>query len=235
MKRRQGGSALKASRKIANERFHGGMPKAVESEEIHFVEGLLRGPAFVSHAIGGDENAGAIVAKTAMEENFFFGIVAKESEEGGDLIVGGRRPSTDRNADETDAERFGLPALPGNFVGIFAAQIDDGSDPEIFEFLDAFSAWLRAAEKSVIDFPAVGQAVEFQSFAISRAQNGSSGCRRLGMSRCGNSSGKNDERRKKENCARETHIKLAAKSLARDRAANFSKWDVKMQEQHHKV
>src|SRR6202008_3152468 len=108
MKRRQGGSALQASRKVANEGFHGGMPKAVKSEEVHFVDGLLRGPAFVSHAIGGDENAGAIVAKTAMDENSFFGIVAKESKEGGDLIVGGRRPSTDWNADETDAERFGL-------------------------------------------------------------------------------------------------------------------------------
>jgi hypothetical protein len=36
------------------------------------------------------------------------------------------------------------------------------------------------------------------------------------MRRCGNNSGKNDEGGKKENCARETHIKLDAKSLARD-------------------
>src|SRR5690348_2228522 len=132
MKRRQSGSGLQASRKIADERFHGGMPKAVEAEEIHFVHGLLRRPAFIGHAIGGDENAGAIVAKTAMDENSFFGIVAKENEERSNLIVGRRRPSTDGNADKTDAERFGLPAFPGNSVGIFAAQIDDGGDAEFF-------------------------------------------------------------------------------------------------------
>ena len=149
------------------------MPETVETEEIHFFNGLLRRPVIMRHAIGGDENASAIVAEAAMNENFFFGIVAKESKEGGDLIVGGRRPSTDRNADETDAERFGLPALPGNFVGIFTAQIDDGSDTEIFEFLDAFGAWLCAAEESVVDFSAVGQAAEFQFFAVSRAQDGS--------------------------------------------------------------
>jgi len=173
MKRRQGGSGLQASREIADECFHGGMPKAVESEEIHFVHGLLRGPAFVCHAIGGDENAGAIVTKSTVDEDFFFGVIAEEREEGGDLIVGGRRPSTDRNADETDVERFGLPALPGHFVGIFTAQIDDGGDSEIFEFLDAFGAWLCAAEESVVDFSAVGQAAEFQFFAVSRAQDGS--------------------------------------------------------------
>src|SRR5262245_30523046 len=102
------------------------MPKAVESEEIHFVHGLLRGPAFISHAISSDENAGAIVAKAAVDENSFVPMIAEKSEECDDLIVGGRRPSTDRNAHETDAERFGLLALPGNFVGIFAAQIDNG-------------------------------------------------------------------------------------------------------------
>src|SRR5215468_6543127 len=109
-------------------------------------------------------------------------MIAEEGEERGDLIVGGRRPSTDRNADETHSERFCLPALPGNFVGIFAAQIYDRSDAEIFEFLDAFGAWLCAAEEKVVDFSAVGQAPEFQFFAVSRVQYGCriSGRRRLG-------------------------------------------------------
>ena len=46
------------------------MPEAVETEEIHFFDCLMRKPVIVSHAIGGDENAGAIVAESAMNENF---------------------------------------------------------------------------------------------------------------------------------------------------------------------
>ena len=46
------------------------MPEAVEAEEIHFLDGLVGRPVVVRHAIGGDENAGAIVAESAMNENF---------------------------------------------------------------------------------------------------------------------------------------------------------------------
>ena len=50
------------------------MPEAVEAEEIHFLDGLMRKPVVVRHAIGGDENAGAIVAESAMNEDFFVAI-----------------------------------------------------------------------------------------------------------------------------------------------------------------
>ena len=46
------------------------MPEAVETEEIHFFDCLMRRPVIMRHAIGGDENAGAIVAEAAVNENF---------------------------------------------------------------------------------------------------------------------------------------------------------------------
>src|SRR5262249_41886868 len=137
------------------------MPETVETEEIHFVQGLLGGPAIVSHAIGGDEDAGAVVTETAVHEDLFFGIVVEKEKERSDLIVGGRGPAADRNTYEADAERFGLLPFPGNFVGIFAAQIHNGGDAQIFEFFETFGVWLRAAKKSIIDLAAVRETVAF--------------------------------------------------------------------------
>jgi len=108
------------------------VPETVKAEEIHFVHGLLRGPAFVGHAIGGDENACAIVAEAAVDKDFFFWMVAKDFEKLRDLLVAGRRPAADGNIDEADAERLGLLAFPRNFARIFAAQVDDGGDAKIF-------------------------------------------------------------------------------------------------------
>ena len=78
---------MKTGGKIADEGFHRRMPETVEAEEIHFIHGLLGGPALEGHAVGGDKNAGAIVAEAAMNENPFLRMVTKDLEELGDLLV----------------------------------------------------------------------------------------------------------------------------------------------------
>ena len=54
------------------------MPESVEAEEVHFFHGLFRGPLLESHAIGSDENSGAIVTKAAVDENFLPRFAAKQ-------------------------------------------------------------------------------------------------------------------------------------------------------------
>ena len=111
-----------------NEGFHGGMPKTVEAKKIHLIQGLLGGPFFEGHAIGGNEDAGPIIAEAAVHENFFFGIIAKEGKELNYVLIRWRGPSTDRNMHETHTQRLSLPLFPSNLRGVFTAQIDNGGD-----------------------------------------------------------------------------------------------------------
>src|SRR5262249_32885245 len=114
-------SGLQARGKVADERLHRGMPETVETEEVHFVHGLLGGPAVQSHAIGGDKNACAIITKAAMHKDFLTGMIAEQCKKLRDLLVGWRRPATHGNVHEMNAERFSLLAFPGDAIGIFAA------------------------------------------------------------------------------------------------------------------
>ena len=140
------------------------MPEAVETEEVHFLDGLVGRPVIVSHAIGGDENAGAIVAEAAVDEDFFF-VILEEGKKLRDLFVGGRRPSAYRNIDEAHAGGFGLLAFPFDFVWVFAAKVDDGGDAEFLELFEAFGAKLGAAKKGIVDFSGVGDAGKLEFFA----------------------------------------------------------------------
>src|SRR5208337_1730929 len=64
------GIGLQASGEFADESDHRGMPVAVEAKGVHFREGLLGGPVLEGDAIGGDEDAGAVLAKLAMDRFF---------------------------------------------------------------------------------------------------------------------------------------------------------------------
>lgn len=133
------------------------MPKAVETEEIHFLDGLIGKPAIMRHSIGSNKNSSSIMAKAAVDKNLFV-LIFEKRKKLGDLVVGWRSPAADGNVDEANAERFGLFTLPGNFVGIFAAKVNDGSDAESFELLKAFGTRLRAAKERIVYFPGVGNA-----------------------------------------------------------------------------
>jgi len=161
------------------------MPEAVETEEIHFLDCLMRKPVIVSHAIGGYENAGAIVAEAAMNEDFFF-VILEERKELRDLLVGGRSPSADGNVDEAHAGGFGLLAFPFDFVWVLAAKVDDGGNAEFLELFEAFGAKLGAAKKGIVDFSGVGDAGKLEFFA---ERDGRDGGRRIVLRRCGNGNG----------------------------------------------
>lgn len=168
--RGEGGGRIEAGGEIADKSDHGGMPEAVETEEVHFFQCLLGGPFFDGHAIGGHEDAGAVVAIAAMHENLLVGVIAKVGKELQDLFVGGRGPSADGDVDETHAQGLGLAALPEDFFAILAAEIDDGGDAEFFEFGKALGPRLRAAVEMIVNFSAIGNGGDAKLFSVSRMQ-----------------------------------------------------------------
>jgi hypothetical protein len=173
---RRGG--VQASGKIANEGDHGGVPKAVKAEEIHLLQGLLAGPFFDGHAIGGDKDAGAVIAEMTVHEDLLIRIFVEKREELNHLFIGGRGPSTDGNMDETQAQGLGLLVFPGDFFGVFAAKIDDGGDAEFFKLGETFGFRLRTAVKMIVDSAAVGNKGDAKFLAVGRMHFGGGSGRR---------------------------------------------------------
>src|SRR5258707_5609256 len=64
--------------KTVDEGLHRRMPKAIETEEIHFVHRLLGCPTIKGHAISGNKYAGAVLAQTAMHKHLFFWVAVKQ-------------------------------------------------------------------------------------------------------------------------------------------------------------
>ncbi len=147
---------------IADKGLHRRMPKSIEPEEIHFFQGFFRRPFLESHAVSGDKHAGAVIAEAAVHKYFLLRIVAEKREKLRDLIVGWRRPATDSDVHKAYAERFGLPAFPGNFPGVFAAKIDDSRDPQFLQFRKAFLMRLRAAIQKIADLARVRNSTKLQ-------------------------------------------------------------------------
>lgn len=158
--RSEAGCRFQFFREVADERLHSGVPETIEAEEIHFLDGLGGRPAVVAHAVGRHEDAGAIVAETAMDEDFFVR-VAKERKKLRDLVIAGRRPTADGDVDEAQAGGFGLFALPRDFIGVFAAKIDDGGNAERFQLLKASGFWLRTTIERIVNFSKVRESGEF--------------------------------------------------------------------------
>lgn len=128
------------------------MPGVVEAEGIHFAEGLLRGPMIEGDAIGGDENASAIMAEAAMDENGFARRLPQQGKKLRDLRGRGIGEATNGDGHKTHAEGFGACAFLFARARRFAAQINDRSDPEFFEFGEIGKIWLRAAKKLIGNF-----------------------------------------------------------------------------------
>ena len=90
----------------ADERLHGGMPGTIEAEREHFGEGLIGRPVIEGDAVGGDEDAGAILAILTVNENLLRRRSAKEVEKFGELSRGGIGEAANGKRDEANAERF---------------------------------------------------------------------------------------------------------------------------------
>jgi len=165
MERREGMRRAEARGQFADKGFHGGVPQAIEAKEIHFFDGLIGSPFIGGDAISGDENAGAIVAKTAVHKNFLARIIAEQREKLDKLFVGRSRPATDGDLYKAHTQGFGTLALPVEFFAVFAAEVNDGGDAENFQFGEADFPRLRAAIENLGNFTAVRNAINVQFLA----------------------------------------------------------------------
>ena len=169
----EGWGGVQVRGELVNEGFHGWMPKTVEAKKIHLIQGLLGGPFLDSHAIGGNEDAGAIITEAAVHENFFFGIIVEKGKELNYVLIRWRGPSTDRNMHETHTQRLSLLAFPRNRPGIFASQIDNSGDADFLEFGQALQSRLRAAIEMIIDSADVRNTRNAKFFSVCRTHHGS--------------------------------------------------------------
>ena len=144
---------------------HGGVPQAVEPEEIHFFYGFFSRPFLRGDAISGDENAGAVLTEAAVHEDFLPRIIVEKREKLDDLFVGWGRPAIDGDVDKAHAQQFGALTLPFDFFAVLGAQIDDGGNAQHFQLREAYFVRLRAAIQDIRDFPGFRNAgdVEFLS------------------------------------------------------------------------
>jgi hypothetical protein len=206
---------IQTCRKSPDERFHGGMPKAIETEIIHFACSLLGGPFFKDHAISSDKDAGAIIAEMAVDENLLTGIVAKKREELDELFVVGRVPTIDGDMDEMHAEGFREFALRSNPFGVFGAEIDDRHDSQLLQLRKTLIPGLRAAIENVGDFSAIGDAGNMKFLAMSRFYGRRRGSIEIGLRR--------ECERHKETESEEgesaSHDRSDAKSVAQEQLA----------------
>ncbi len=97
--------------------------------------------------VGGDEDAGTILAKFAVNEDFLGRRFTKEREEFGELNGSRRGETADRDGNEVNAERIRTCTFLIASVRGFAAQIDDGGDTEFIEFGEFGKLRLRAAKE----------------------------------------------------------------------------------------
>lgn len=212
--RSEGRCRIESRREVVDKGFHGGVPEAVEAEEIHLFGCLFSGPLLDGHAIDGGENAGAVVAETAVQEDFLPGMVMEEREKLDDLFIGGRVPAADGNVDKAHAQRFGVLALPKYLFAVLAAQIDDGSDPQHFQLRETHFSGLRAAVEEIRNLPGVGNSGDTEFFTVSNSWEGRSGGRRRGLRRRLRKKGKWKKEREGECVERAFHMELDAKSVA---------------------
>ena len=139
---------------------------AVKTEGVHLVERLLSRPMLHGHAVGSDEDASAVLAVLAVDEDSFVRVGGKNGEELNNLLIGGRGESRNGNVDEMQAGGFGLPAFGVDDIGMFAAEVNNGADAQFFEFRERGEVWLRATIEAIVDFSGIGNADEVNFFAV---------------------------------------------------------------------
>src|SRR5712692_703330 len=78
--------------------------------------------------------------------------------------------------DETHTERFGLTALPPDFVRAFAAKIDDRGNAQLFQLGETLLFGLRAAVKNIVDFSRVVNSFDMQFGSVSELHDSRCRC-----------------------------------------------------------
>ena len=94
---REGVGLREVRGKIFNINPHRGVPEVFEVEKEHFLKRPFCGPMLKGDAVSGKEQAGAIVAQPAMDEELFLTILLKQGKELNEFFVIGRRPAARGN------------------------------------------------------------------------------------------------------------------------------------------
>lgn len=229
----QNGIGAESVRKVAYKGDHGTVPVRMEAEREHFRYGLIGRPALEGNAVGGDEDAGAILAKFAVNEDFLGRRFTKESEELGELNGGRRGETADRNRNEVNAERIGARTFQISSVGSFTAQVDDGGDAEFFEFGEIGKVRLRAAKKRIRNFSGVRNSAN-GDFCDERGR-GSRG-RRGDSGRLPEwNEGRAEKKDESEEERKKAHRELARKSLGGKEEKKKEKGRGRRAQRHHKI
>src|SRR4029077_5222505 len=87
---REAGSRIHPRGEILDKSLHGGMPSAIEAEEIHFADRFFSRPFLGGDAISGNENAGAIFAEAAVHKDFLSRVIVEKGEKLHDLFIARR-------------------------------------------------------------------------------------------------------------------------------------------------
>lgn len=120
------------------------------------------------NAVGGDEDAGTVFAKFAVDENFLNGSFAEERKKPGELPGSRSRETADRNRNEMHSERFGAKTFLLAQRGRFAAQVNDRGNAKFFQFAEIGKMRLGATKKGIGNLSSVGNAVEKEFFSDGR-------------------------------------------------------------------
>jgi len=112
-------------REFADELLHRGMPEAIKAKKIHFSYSLLRRPFVYRDAVSGYKHASAVVSESAMQENLFVRIIAKQFQELRHLLVTRRCPPAHWNMHKPHAQSSRGAAFPIEFFAVFSPKIYD--------------------------------------------------------------------------------------------------------------
>src|SRR5260221_4478171 len=132
------------------------MMSAVEAELTHFDHGLVRGPAFCRHAIGGDHHPGPIVTQPAGHKYFLVWIFLEYSQESREGFVL-RKRTVPWNCDILHSVAAHLFPLA---VGPIATGIDDNVDSHLCQGWVSSLVWLRPAEEPRCYFSEIANAID---------------------------------------------------------------------------
>src|SRR5713226_139941 len=132
-------------------------PEAVEVEQFHLRDGLLRRPVLRRDAVRRDHHARAVGAVMAVDKDLLLRVGAQQRQKFGDLLIAGPVPTAPRDADIAHAQGLDLMALRLDEVAL-VAEIHHDLDPQLLQGLKSFLTELAAAIEQGCDLAEIGHA-----------------------------------------------------------------------------
>ena len=143
-------------REVANVGLHGGMPESLKMKGVHFAQRLLRRPTVESDAVHGNEYAGTIAAKPAVDEDALPRLLLNERKKLSNLFIFRWSPAIAFYVDEMHAEGFRARAFGLHGAAALASEIDNHVDTKFVKGFKSFLVGLTTTIKKVVDLGAIG-------------------------------------------------------------------------------